>query len=403
MGDDDLRQLERDVRAGAPPDVVRRWAGLLERADLLDETVAALLADLDRDPRDAHARHVLGALPAWTAAFGPGGPGVDVAPVREAPVVRWHRPTDRPRTTETTISTPPVLGGALGLAVLHRGWTEVVDPRSGARRWVTDWASPGDSTIDGHVLVLRRGEELLAHDLWTGALLGTTQAGPGTLGVFRGRVVTWTKAGADAGRIEARRWRYTAPLEPEPCWAFDVEGGFRPRLNRCGDRIALAGHGPEVAVVDAESGLCWTRRGNYACGDDRDIVVQSGSTSTCCALDGTPRWTATGNLPALGERRVLLDVATRSGHTFTFVDRQTGEVAGAIERQNAWRRHALARDVVYFFEPGGLEACSDEGASLWRVPKEALPTSGVTIVPLDRALVAYFDDLSLVCFGAAGS
>jgi hypothetical protein len=399
MGDQELRQLEREVRAGGSVEVVRRWSAALERAELLDETVDALLAALDRDPTDAHARRVLGAQPAWTAAFGPGGPAIDVAPLREAPVRRWTHPADRPRDGETTLSTPPLLGGALGVAVLHRGWTEVLDARTGARRWETGGASLDRSTVDGDVLLLRHGpDELVAYDLWTGRRRSAAPVAAGTLGVVGGRLVTWAKVG-DEGRLEGRRWSYDAPPDPEPCWSFTVRGDQRPRWNPCGTRVALAGHGPEVAVLEAEVGLVWTRRGEYACGDERGIVVQSAGTSTLCDLDGTARWTTPGTLPAPGERRVLVQVSKAAGTAFTFVDRETGAVAAVHERPNASRRHALARDVVYFLEPGGLSAVSDEGTPLWSVPRSALPVGLVAVVPVHRGVVAYFDDLSVVSFG----
>lgn len=399
MSDQALRQLEREARTGGI-DAVRRWSAELERAELLDEMLAALLAALDRDPTDAHARRVLGAQPAWKAQLGPGGPGIDVAPLREAPVRRWTQPADPRRQGERPLGTPPLLGGPLGVVVFHPGGTEVLDARTGARRWQARGASPERSAIDGDTLLLCHGlHELVAHDLWTGRRRSAASADAATLGAFRGRLVTWTRVSADEGRIEGRRWSYDAPPDPEPCWSFAVRGGLRPGWLPCGARVALAGHGPEVAVLGAEAGLAWTRRGEYAAGDERGIVVESAGSSTLCDVDGAPRWTTPGTLPVPGERRVLVQVPAAGGTTFTFVDRETGRVDATHERPRRLRRLALARTVVYFLETREVEAVSDEGERLWSVPRSELPVGVAALVPVHRGLLVYFDDLSVVAFG----
>lgn len=408
MSDEELRALERQVRAGAGVDVVLRWADALERAGRIEEAVDARLSAMAREP-DGPARDAMCSRPSWSTPHG--GPGrtraIDLVPIRRGLVERW-------RYESSTVGVRPVAMGCWSGLVVHtphpqRGLsTTLLDPWTGAARWTHSRLLDLDASWTPHdVLVLRERVGIVVRDLRTADEVCRAPAPPGVgvLGVAPGLHVTFGLDGTDRQRLTAFRWADPRrPPDSDPCWTYVTPRGLHAdRVVSAGPHLLVAGSRLEVVALDPVSGEeNWVRRGTQPVADDAGLLLMSGPTSvSMCAPDGKVLWRRPRWSPqvALARHVVVGERTGPQGHTFEVVDRASGETRATITRPAGIRSLIVVGDVIYLLSSRGLEGVSLAGETLWRESRDGLGMRSSALVPLDRHVIVIDDDGGARAFG----
>jgi hypothetical protein len=410
MSDEELRALERQVRAGAGVEVVLRWAEALDRAGRVEEAVDVTLGALAREPRGA-ARDALRKRPVWSTPSG--GPGrthaIDLLPIRRAPVERWRHES------RTLAGAPPAaMGSWSGIVIQHgrpKTITTLLDPWTGAMRWSQeDLVYLDASWTPDDFLVLREREAVVVRYMRSLKTVAQAPAPPGigVLGISPGLHVTFGLEGTDGQRLTAYRWNNLrrAP-EAELCWTYEVPRDLRAeRVVPAGRSLLVTGFGPQFVALDPSTGEeRWVGHGANPMADDAGLLLMNANGDvgewSMCTLEGEARWRRPDWTPrvALARDVVVGERVVARVRTIEVVDRASGETRATIESPVALRSLIVVGDVIYLLSSRGLEGFSLTGERLWRESRDMLGARSMALVPLDRHVIVIEDDGNARAFG----
>ncbi len=426
MIDDQLRELERALRASRAPADRLRLADALARAGRDDDALATLRIGAD----DPEVRMALARFPAWSDRGPWAAMTIDARPIRTAPVVRWRVPLPDLGRAEAIAASPlgvaivcGVPAHALGpsgapndpaLAITFSTEpvpiTILLDPETGQERVRIEGARRPRFVGDRLIVDDRDGSPVM-HDASTGALISDIAS---DLGRERHRFGSIAGSALGAGLL----------LMPAPrsldAHRFDGAGVGERAWRASRDRypVGLAVAGTRVLVwenvsfelLDAATG----RSVFHAAADGADTgqldevgVVTAGrrwGPLVCRDADGAELWRHEEAMPLAIAPDVVVAVAPRRPEV-AILDRATGEPRGRVaasagsslggffsEDHLASARWAIARDVVYAAsgDPTGTVIAADlrSGRILWVLQREdASPPAQAIAAIGDRVYV----------------